>query len=110
MKEQLQKPSAEAKALSLFLMAFKTKGNQYKEQSKRINKRWDMVKAGDLDKEVYDKEVANLLESYGGYLKVIEETVWHYVKKTGSWNLQGDDKYCTDAGEIAKSVLKKHAK
>ena len=38
MKKNSPKPSAEAKALSLFLMAYKTIKPKYKEQSKRINR------------------------------------------------------------------------
>jgi len=102
-----QKPTPEAKALSLFLMAFKTKDHKYKEQAKRINKRWDMVKSGDLDKEVYEKEVLTMLQSHGGYDKVVENTVWYYYKKTGEWTLKGDDKYCKDAQAVADSISKK---
>ncbi len=105
-----QKPSAEAKALSLFLMAFKKRDHKYKEQAKHINKRWDMVKSGDLDKKIYDKEVLNLLDSYGGYQKVIEDTIWFYVKSTGEWKLKGDDKYCQDANALAVDILEKFNK
>ena len=38
MKKDIKKPSPEAKALSFFLMAYKTKDPIYKEKSKRINK------------------------------------------------------------------------
>ena len=43
MKKTSEKPSPEAKALSLFLMAYKTKDPVYKEKSKRINRLWSLV-------------------------------------------------------------------
>ena len=55
MANHSQKPTPEAKALSLFLMAYKSYDNKYKEMLKRINKRWDMVRSEDLDKEIYLK-------------------------------------------------------
>jgi hypothetical protein len=48
-----------------------------------------------------------MLKSYGGYSKVVEETVWFYVKKTGKWTLEGEDKYCVDAKEFADKIMKK---
>jgi hypothetical protein len=107
MKENLEKPSAEAKALSLFLMAFKPKDPIYKEQSKRINRIWDLVKLGDLNKKAYLKEVDTMLAAYGGYLAVVEKTVQFYIEKTGEWTLQGDDKYCLDAKKFADAIVKK---
>jgi hypothetical protein len=100
-----EKPSPEAKALSLFLMAYKTKDPIYKEKSKRINKRWDMVKADELSKSDYTQEVQDMLDANGGYSAVIEKTVRYYIEKTGEWKLQGDDKYCKDAKEIADKIL-----
>tara|TARA_Y100000766_G_scaffold253970_1_gene239146 strand:+ start:82 stop:351 length:270 start_codon:yes stop_codon:yes gene_type:complete len=78
-----QKPTPEAKALSLFLMAYKSYDNKYKEMLKRINKRWDMVRSEDLDKEIYLKEVQGMLDENGGYEEVIEKTVRYYIKKSG---------------------------
>ena len=80
MRKQPEKPTPEAKALSLFLMAYKTKDPIYKEKSKWINKRWDMMQLGELSREDYAKEVDKLLNSYGGYTKVIEKTVKYYVE------------------------------
>ena len=102
-----EKPSAEAKALSLFLMAYKTVNPSYKEESKRINKLWDMVKHHELSKEDYLKEVDSMLTKHGGYSTVIEKTVKYYIDKTGEWTLKGDDKYCLEAKEIAAKMLKK---
>lgn len=99
------KPTPEAKALSLFLMAFKTTKPIYKEQAKRINKQWDLVKSNKLSTKDYMQEVLEMLNLYGGYSKVIEETVWFYVKKTGEWNLKGDDQYCQDARKIADRIM-----
>ncbi len=42
------KPTPEAKALSLFLMAYKTESPSYKEKSKRINRLWKLVLTEDL--------------------------------------------------------------
>jgi hypothetical protein len=53
------------------------------------------------------EEVQNMLTSYGGYSEVVEKTVKFYIEKTGEWKLQGDDKYCQDAKEIADKILKK---
>ena len=102
-----EKPSPEAKALSLFLMAFKTKDPIYKEKSKRINKRWDMVKAAELSKIEYQQEVQEMLDSYGGYSEVIEKTVRYYIDKTGEWILNGNDQYCADAKLVADKILTK---
>jgi hypothetical protein len=107
MNKSIEKPSPEAKALSQFLMAHKTLNPVYKEKSKYINRQWDMYKAGELSKDGYMKEVQSLLKSYGGYLQVVEKTVQFYIKKTGEWNLQGDDKYCLDAKKIADKILAK---
>ena len=107
MKKKIEKPSPEAKALSLFLMAYKTTNPIYKERSKRINRLWDLVKTNDLSRSDYMEEVQNMLSSYGGYSEVVEKTVRFYIEKTGEWKLQGDDKYCLDAKQIADKILNK---
>ena len=107
MKENIEKPSPEAKALSLFLMAYKTINPIYKEQAKRINRLWDLVKNDELSKSDYLEEVQSMLTSYGGYSEVVEKTVRFYIEKTGEWKLQGDDKYCVDAKQIADKILNK---
>lgn len=107
MKKNAIKPTPEAKALSLFLMAYKTIDPIYKEKSKRINRLWDLVKARELSNSDYMEEVQNMLASYGGYSEVIEKTVRYYIEKTGEWKLEGDDKYCQDAKLIADKILKK---
>lgn len=104
--KKTEKPSPEAKALSLFLMAYKTISPSYKEKSKRINRLWKLVLDEELSNADYMEEVEKTLTSYGGYSEVVEKTVRFYIEKTGEWNLQGDDKYCTDAREIAIKVLK----
>jgi len=101
------KPTPEAKALSLYLMAFKNAKPINKENARRINKQWERVKLDKLSTEDYQKEVQTMLDFYGGYMKVVEETVWHYVKKTGKWKLEGNDKYCLDAKSFADKILKK---
>ena len=107
MKKNIEKPSPEAKALSLFLMAYKTINPIYKDKSKRMNKLWDLVKNNELSKSDYMEEVQNMLTSYGGYSEVVEKTVKFYIEKTGEWKLQGDDKYCLDAKQIADKILNK---
>ena len=107
MKKTTEKPTPEAKALSLFLMAYKTTDPIYKEKSKWINKQWDLVQARELSKKEYQDEVQKMLISYGGYAEVVEKTVRYYVKKMGEWKLKGDDKYCQDAQKIADEILKK---
>jgi hypothetical protein len=102
----MKKPSPEAKALSLFLMAFKKSDPACKEKAKRINKQWDLVKVGELSNSAYMEEVQKALTSYGGYSEVIEKTVRFYIDKTGEWNLQGEDKYCLDAKKVAEEILK----
>jgi hypothetical protein len=102
-----EKPTPEAKALSLFLMAYKTKDPVYKEKSKRINRLWSLVLRGDLSRTEYMEEVQAMLSSYGGYSEVVEKTVRYYIDKAGEWKLQGDDKYCVDAKAIADQILKK---
>lgn len=107
MKKNSPKPSTEAKALSLFLMAYKTINPKYKEQSKRINRLWNLVKHNELDNDEYMFEVNNMLNSNGGYLEVVEKTVKYYIEKTGKWTLEGDDKYCKDANSFVDKYLKK---
>ena len=107
MKNKTEKPSAEAKALSLFLMAYKTINPIYKEKSKRINRLWGLVIKDELSRSDYIKEVENMLTSYGGYSEVVEKTVKFYIEKTGEWKLKGDDKYSLDAKKIADKILKK---
>ena len=107
MKKKIEKPSPEAKALSLFLMAYKTISPIYKEKSKQINRQWDLVKIGKISRSEYMELVENMLTSYGGYAEVVEKTVKYYIEKTGEWKSQGDDKYSLDAKEIADKILKK---
>lgn len=107
MSKNIEKPSPEVKALSLFLMAYKTKNPLYKEKSKRINRQWDLVKTNQLSKSDYMAEVQSMLTSYGGYSEVVEKTVKFYIEKTGEWNYQGNDKYGQDAQKIADEILKK---
>lgn len=102
----MKKPSPEAKALSLFLMAFKKTNPTCKEQSKWINKQWDLVGTGELGPGDYAKEVQKMLTEHGGYSEVVEKTVQFYINKTGEWNLKGDDKYCVDAKEVADRIMK----
>jgi hypothetical protein len=104
MEKTTEKPSAQAKALSLFLMAYKTKDNAYKEKSKRINRLYDLVKTNELEKEEYAKEVDNMLDLYGGYEAVIEKTIQYYLDKTGEWKSRGEDQYAEDAKKIAKKM------
>jgi len=105
MTENNDKPSPEAKALSLYLMAFKGASPAHKEKSTQMKKLWTLVITSKLSKSDYLKEVQKVLTSYGGYTKVIEDTVHFYIKKTGQWKLNGDDKYCIDAKEIAAKIL-----
>ena len=107
MKKNIEKPTPEAKALSLFLMAFKRKSPIYKEKSKYINRQWDLVILNKLSRSDYNEEVQNLLKSYGGYSQVVEKTVRFYIETTGEWKLMGDDKYCLDAKLIADKLLSK---
>jgi len=106
MENNTDKPSSEAKALSLYLMAHKAKDPKCKEKARRINKQWDRVKAGELSQDDYMEEVQSMLAFYGGYEKVVENTVWFYIKKTGEWKLQGEDQYGIDAQAIADKILK----
>ncbi len=107
MKKNTEKPTSEAKALSLFLMAYKTIDTIYKEKSKRINKQWDRVRNDELSRADYLEEVQSMLTEYGGYSDVVEKTVKYYIDKTGEWKLQGEDKYCLDAKTVADKILKK---
>ena len=107
MKKNTEKPTSEAKALSLFLMAYKTIDPIYKEKSKRINKQCDRVRNDELSRADYLEEVQSMLTEYGGYSDVVEKTVKYYIDKTGEWKLQGEDKYCLDAKTVADKILKK---
>jgi hypothetical protein len=107
MTKLTSKPSPEAKALSLFLMAYKTTNPIYKEKSKRINKRWDLVLKDEITRPEYNEEVLEMITSYGGYDEVVEKTVKFYIEKTGEWTLKGNDKYCQDAQLVADKLLKK---
>jgi len=107
MTKSSQKPTPEAKALSLFLMAYKTIDPVYKEQSKRINRIYDLVNMGKLSRREYNTEVHNMLLLYGGYDAVVEKTVKYYIDKTGEWKSQGEDKYGQDAKQIAEKLLSK---
>lgn len=104
MTKNTEKPSAQAKALSLFLMAHKTKDQKYKEKFKRIKKLWSMVLNEKMSKSDYAIEVESMLASLGGYDEVVEKTVHFYIDKTGEWKLQGEDKYCIDAKKIADQI------
>jgi len=107
MKRTSEKPSPEAKALSLFLMAHKSLDPIYKEKSRRINKQWNLVTLNKLSRSEYMEEVKSMLDFYGGYTAVMEKTVQWYIDKTGEWTLKGDDKYCLDAQQVADRLLKK---
>jgi len=107
MTKNIDKPSAEAKALSLFFMAYKTTDPIYKEKSKRINRLWDLVKVNQLSKADYLAEINEMIESYGGYSEIIEKTIKYYIEKFGEWKSQGNDQYAQDAKKIAAKILKK---
>lgn len=107
MREEREAPSKEAKALSLFLMAYKTESQEYKDKSKRINKLWRLVSRGEYSSKDYLKEVHNVIANYGGYKNIVEKTVQYYIDKTGKWELKGDDKYCRDAQRAADRIMNK---
>lgn len=107
MKKNTEKPTPEAKALSLFLMAYKSVKPIHKEQSKRINRLWGMVLAEEMSMSEYTEKVQSMLKLNGGYDMVVEKTVRHYIEKTGEWKLKGDDKYCQDAQAVADRILNK---
>ena len=107
MKTRQDKPSPEAKALSLFLMAYKTTSSTFKDKSKRINRLWGLVQNDEMSMEDYMQQVESMLTLFGGYHEVIEKTVKFYIDKSGEWKLKGDDKYCVDAQEVADRLLKK---
>jgi len=107
MTDKLDKPTPETKALSLFLMAFKSSDANCKQKSKRINKLWGLVQRDELSKKEYLKEVEVMLASFGGYSEVVERTVAFYINKTGLWKLKGTDKYSIDAKKVADRILKK---
>ncbi len=105
MKKKLPKPSPEAKALSLYLMAYKKTSPANKERSVRINRAWNQALQGELSMTAYNEKVNSMLRLLGGYEKVIEKTIKFYIKKTGEWKINGDDQYCTDARKIAAEIL-----
>lgn len=105
MEENRIKPTPEAKALSLFLMAYKSTNQTFKDKARQMRNRWDSVLAGDLDKDAYLEEVKTALEAYGGYTKVIEKTVKFYIDKFGEYKSQGEDKYAADAQAIADKLM-----
>ncbi len=107
MKRKSDKPTPEAKALSLYLMAYKTVDPMLKEKSKRINRLFDLVGKNEISKSDYLDEVEKMLLEYGGYSAVVEKTVKYYIDKTGEWKLNGDDKYCQDAQQFANKMLNK---
>tara|TARA_R110002096_G_C14396658_1_gene707050 strand:+ start:487 stop:810 length:324 start_codon:yes stop_codon:yes gene_type:complete len=107
MSKNIEKPSAEAKALSLFLMAYKSKDPIYKEKSKRINRLWDLVKGNQLSKDDYLSEINEMIASFGGYSEIIEKTIRFYIEKFGEWKSRGDDQYAKDAQKIANEILNK---
>jgi hypothetical protein len=107
MKNNIQEPTPEAKALSLFLMAYKSTSTAHKDSSKRINKFWRLVTRNEMSTVDYLKEVKQMLDFYGGYKSVVEKTVQFYIKKTGAWKLKGNDKYCKDAKKVAEKLLSK---
>ncbi|MFK8044560.1 MAG: hypothetical protein AB8B72_03640 [Crocinitomicaceae bacterium] len=107
MKNNLEKPSPEAKALSLFLMAHKNVGADHKENASYIKELWSMVLNGKLDQRKYLQEVSAMIKFYGGYDKVVEKTVKHFIDKTGEWKAGGDDQFSKDAQAIADRILKK---
>jgi len=104
MDKNIEKPTPEAKALSLFLMAYKAKDPFYKEQLKRINRQWDLSKKNKITKSDYMEEVEKMLASYGGYDQVVEKTVRFYIETKGKWSLTGDDKFCIDAQKAADKI------
>lgn len=107
MNNKLEKPSPEAKALSLFLMAYKSTSPSHKEKSKRINRLWGLVLKEELSMSDYLEKVHSMLTLFGGYSEVVEKTVRFYIEKTGEWKLKGDDKYCLDAQKVADKILNK---
>jgi hypothetical protein len=107
MKTKQDKPSHQAKALSLFLMAYKSTGTSFKEKSKRMNRLWGLVLKDEMSMEEYMQKVESMLTLLGGYEEVVEKTVKYYIDKTGKWTLKGDDKYCLDAQAVADRIQHK---
>ncbi len=103
----MNKPTPEAKALSLFLMTFKSTNPECKAKSIHMNRLWDLVKADKMNQTRYAGEVQNTLNLFGGYAAVMEKTVEFYIKKTGVWQSNGNDKYSRDAKKIAEKILNK---
>ncbi len=103
----MEKPSPEAKALSLFLMTFKATDPACKTKSIHMNRLWDLVKAGKMRQTKYNGEVQNTLTLFGGYSEVVEKTVKFYIKKTGVWKVQGNDKFSVDSKKVAEKIFNK---
>ncbi|MDA9773818.1 hypothetical protein N9B82_02580 [Saprospiraceae bacterium] len=106
MADQTTKPTPEAKALSLFFMALKSKSPSFKEKAKRINRRWDLVGLGRITMDDYKEEIQNTLSEFGGYEEVVEKTVRFYIDKFGEWKSTGEDKYSQDAKAIVEKIMK----
>ncbi len=106
MDHRTEKPSKETKALSLYLMAFKSDDYDIKDKNKQMNRLWSMVQNGELEKSDYLHEVEVMLTELGGYEAVLEKTVRYYIDKSGEYRSRGDDQYAKDAQEIADKVLK----
>jgi len=104
MKTRQDKPTPQAKALSLFLMAHKTTNKMYKEKSKRISRLWGLVLKDEYSMEDYLQQVESMLTLFGGYDEVVEKTVKFYIDKSGEWKLTGDDKYSLDAQAVADRI------
>ena len=66
MNKKSNKPTPEAKALSLYLMAYKATSPAHKEKSKRINRLWSLVMKNEMSNTDYVQEVEGMLNSYGG--------------------------------------------
>lgn len=107
MSNQTIKPTPEAKALSLFFMAYKAKSASFKEKAKRINKRWDLVRIEKITMDEYMEEINNTLAEYGGYEEVIEKTIRFYIENHGGWKSTGNDKYSEDAIRILERIQTK---
>jgi len=87
MKNNLEKPAPEAKALSLFLMAHKNVGSEHKENANYIKELWSMVLNGKLDQRKYSQEVSAMVKFYGGDEKGVENKVKYFFYKNGEVKL-----------------------
>lgn len=106
MAKDSDKVTPEVKALSLYLMAFKKTKPAYKDKSRSLKKLWELVLLNELTKREYLEKAQEMLTSLGGYSEVVEKTVQFYIDTTGEWKLEGNDKYCIDAKEIANKIMK----